>query len=481
MRARGMYGLALALTLGTSVPAVGGEAEALRREMDDMRRRLETVQQEYQEALRAMGERLQRLEARPRAAAAPLIAVQAPAEVASPAPPVSTPTLMDLARPRAPFALAERTGRGQLLFDIGVVGDFIANVTSREVERENAGTFEGRENRFFPREVELSLFGQVDPYARAEVRLEAAEEFEDGERELHVGLSEAHLTLLTLPLDTQLKVGRMRSRWGLLNEQHQHNLPQPDRPNVLRRFFGEEQLVENGAELTWLAPLPFYLETLVGVFNGDNEEAFGRGSLREPLLTARVRTFFELGRAGALQLGASGAWGRAVQEVELEDAGAGTVEEVEARGRSHLYGVDLKYKYTPEAWRHPLLTLGGEVLFSHRQAADAFDPDGDGVETLERRTLDRWGWYLYGEVQPWRRWAGGVRYDWTRFPLEPGREWAIEPYVAFMPSEFLRFRLAFKHTERTAAAAEAFGGPRSFSEVFLQGTFILGAHPSHPF
>ena len=482
MRARGIVCLALALALGVSTPAAGEEAEALRQEMARMRQRFEAMQEEYRKALQSMGERLQRMEARPQTAATKPVIVQAPAGSPSEAPPpAGAPTLMDLVRPRAPFALAARTGRGQLLFDIGVGGDFIANLTGRRVERDDAGTFEGRENRIFPREVELLLFGQIDPYARGEVRIEAAEEFEDGERELHVTLAEAHLTLLTLPLDTQLKLGRMRPRWGLLNERHQEALPQPDRPNVLRRFFGEEQLVENGGELTWVAPLPFYLETLVGVFNGDNEEAFGHGSLRDPLVTARVRTFFELGRMGALQVGASGAWGRGVQELELEDAGAGTVEDVEARGRSHVYGVDLKHKYTPEAWRHPLLTLGGEALFSHRRAAVADDPDGDGVETAERRTRDRWGWYVFGEVQPWRRWAGGVRYDWTQFPLEPGREWAVEPYVAFMPSEFLRFRLGVKHTERTAAAVEALGGPRTFTEVFLQGTFILGAHPTHPF
>ena len=33
-----------------------------------------------------------------------------------------------------------------------------------------------------------------------------------------------------------------------------------------------------------------------------------------------------------------------------------------------------------------------------------------------------------------------------------GREWAVGPYIAFMPSEFLRFRLGYKHTERADAA-----------------------------
>ena len=42
-------------------------------------------------------------------------------------------------------------------------------------ERRRDGTFAGRENRFFPREIELGLFGRVDPYASAVVRFSAGE------------------------------------------------------------------------------------------------------------------------------------------------------------------------------------------------------------------------------------------------------------------------------------------------------------------
>src|SRR2546422_6378186 len=51
------------------------------------------------------------------------------------------------------------------LFDIGIAGDFVGNLTQKNVEKAQGGTFAGQENRFFPREVELSLFGQIDPYA----------------------------------------------------------------------------------------------------------------------------------------------------------------------------------------------------------------------------------------------------------------------------------------------------------------------------
>ena len=47
--------------------------------------------------------------------------------------------------------------------------------------------------------------------------------------------------------------------------------------------------------------------------------------------------------------------------------------------------------------------------------------------TTQKRTRERSGWYVYGEMQPWRRWALGFRYDWTQYPDNPGTEWAVSP------------------------------------------------------
>jgi hypothetical protein len=286
-----------------------------------------------------------------------------------------------------------------------------------------------------------------------------------------VSLAEAHLTLLTLPYGTQLKLGQARNRFGLLNEHHRDGLPQPDVPNVLLRFLGEEGLVERGAELTWVPDLPIYLEALVGVFNGDNKTAFGRGKLNEPLVIGRLRTFFELSDTSGLQLGISAAHGS-----------------TEARRSSALFGFDAKYKYRPDGWLHPLFTVGGEGLYSIRRVkvSGDVDTDGDGAAdtTLtENRTRDRFGWYGWAELQPWRRWAFGARYDSTQYLEMPGREWAVEPYVALFLSDFFRFRLGYKHTERTHRNGFDLNGgsARIVDELLFQSTFLLGAHPAHPF
>jgi hypothetical protein len=476
----------LCVAIAVAAPAWAQDADALRRELEQMRRTFEAMRQEHQKAMDALAERLRQLETRPAPVTATPPVPPSGVVVQTPPPgpglPPSTPTAIDMLRPREPFSLYGRRGAGQLLFDIGIAGDFVGNLTQRNVDKANAGTFPDRENRFFPRAVELSLFGQIDPYARGEMRIETGEEEPGPETE--VALAEAHLTLLTLPFNTQLKLGQMRNRYGWVNQLHEDALPQTDRPGVYRAYFGEEGLTEKGAELTWVPDLPFYLELLAGAFNGDNETSFGRGKISEPLVTGRVRTFFELGDEHALQLGASVASGLSGE-----------------RRSATLPGFDVRYKFRPEGSRHPLLTFGGEGIWSIRRVevtddltipGELVDTDGDGVPdtpgedatlTIGRhRTRTRFGWYAYGEVQPFRRWAGGLRYDSVAL-LDRGREWAIQPYLTFWPSEFLRFRLGYKLTERSQdagfSANEA--SARHASELFFQATFILGAHPPHPF
>lgn len=420
-----------------------------------MRKQFETMKEQYQKAIETMSERLHRLEAQPPPAPAQPV-VQAPPA----APPAGQPPPLELARPREPFALYQRRGAGQLLFDMGLTGDFIGNLTQHNVDKANGGTFPNRQNRFFPREIELGLFGQIDPYANAYALIEAGEETAGQETTLK--LAEAALTLLTLPYGTQLKMGQMRNRFGYSNVIHEHDLPWIDRPNVLVRFFGEDGLVEKGAELTWVPDLPFYLEVLGGAFNGDNDTAFGERKLNKPLATGRVRTFFELTDTSAILLGGSVAHGITAENL-----------------RNTIAGYDLKFKYRPEGWLHPLLTLASEGLYSIRRVNVISKEDAHG----EKRTRDRFGWYTYGELQPFKQWAAGFRFDSTQFPVNPGREWSEEPYLTYWPSEFLRFRLAYKHTDRSHREGFSDNGAtaRIADEYLFQATFILGAHPAHPF
>ena len=458
--------VALALVLGllvTAAPAPAQDAPALRREMEQMRKQFEAMQEQYKKTMDSMAERLERVEARPQPAPAAAPAMGLTAQ----RPPGSAPSPLDLIRPRQPFALYERRGPGQLLFDIGIAGDFVGNLTQHNVQKNQGGSFPGIENLFFPREVELFVFGAIDPYARGEVRIETGQEERGGE--ISLALSEAHLTLTALPYGTQLKMGFMRNRFGLLNQLHLHDRSFIDNPNVLQQFFGKEGLVESGFEATWVAPLPFYLELLGGVFNGQNDVAFGRDQISNPLVTGRVRTFLELGDWGAVQLGSSVAAGQTPEQKS-----------------STVVGFDAKYKYTPPGWQRAAFTLLGEYLLSFR---DVVVTDPDGIDTTRFRGSQ--GFYVGGELRPFKhgepsKWLLGFRYDRTQYPTASGTEWAVQPFLAYYPSEFLRFRLGYKQTTRSQCCGylgfqDNGGSTKQMSEFFLQATFIMGAHPADRF
>jgi hypothetical protein len=474
--------VALAFALGLiahAAPAPAQDAEALRREMELMRKQFEAMQEQYKKAMDTMTERLERVEARPQpSAAAPAPPATPPApmqpgqgapgtDVVTQRPPGSDPTPLDLIKPRQPFALYERRGPGQLLFDMGVTGDFVGNLTQHNVQKNQGGSFPGLENLFFPREVEVSFFGQIDPYARAEVRFEAEQDSRGGD--LSVSLAEANLTLMALPYGTQLKMGKMRNRFGYLNQIHAHDWPFIDNPNVLQQFFGTEGLTESGFEATWVPPLPFYLELLGGVFNGENDVAFGRGQISNPLVTGRVRTFLDFDEWGAIQIGSSIASGQTPQQKS-----------------SNILGFDAKYKYTPAGWQHAAFTLLGEYLLSFR---DVVVTNPEGIDQTRQR--DSQGFYVYAGLQPFNhgelsKWMLGFRYDRTQYPAASGTEWAVQPFLSYYPSEFLRFRLGYKQTTRSQCCSyldfqDNGGSAKQVSEYFLQATFIMGAHPAHPF
>ncbi len=406
----------LAVTTSTDV-------EELRRELETTQKQLKALTIKMQE----MQERMQKMEA-----------ARVKEEPTAP-PPVEAPS--------QPSMVQIPLGQRQLLLDFGASGDFVAAFSAGDGK---PGTFPGRENRMFPQEVELAISGRVDPYARADLFLEFAEGggftrtnggFEV-DREFEVGIDEAYLTLLELPLGLQARLGQMRPKFGRLNTVHPHALPQVDRPDVLVNFLGEEGEVEVGGELSSLLPTPFYSELSVGVYNGDNDPSFGDGRLTDPLVTAHLKNFFELTDASGFQIGLSGQTGPNQEQQ-----------------RTYLAALDLTYKWTPPDKPFTALTLQGMGLYSHHE--------------IQTNAPNRYGAYVYGDYRFSRRWGAGTRVDWSEFPVASGREWGVAPYVNFWLSDFLRFRLEYKHTGRNFAD--------SLDEVFLQTVFTLGYHPPHAY
>ena len=249
-------------------------AAALRREIEQLQKQLQSVT-----------ERLQRLEAQPprrRRHRRPLPSRRRgrpPRRRPRPAQPGIS--AMDLAPPRSRSLSTSSAAPGQLLFDIGIAGDFVGNLTQRNVEKAQGGHLLGTGEPVLPaRDRALASSVRSTPTPRG--RPHRGGRGRARRQRSTVTLAEAYLTLLTLPCGTQAQDRPDAQSLRLLNEIHEHDLPWVDRPNVMRNFFGSEGLAEQGVEVTFVPDLPFYVEALAGIFNGDNETAFGRGPLRDP-------------------------------------------------------------------------------------------------------------------------------------------------------------------------------------------------------
>src|SRR3954467_138154 len=168
---------------------------------------------------------------------------------------------------------------------------------------------------FTAQEVELALSAIVDPYFRGDIFLTIPNL--DG-----LEVEEAFATTTSLPHSLQLKAGSFRSAYGRQNGQHLHVQDFTRRPLVNAAFLGEDGLRGPGVQVSWLAPLPFFL-TLSGEalsLRSDPADqsgaipqpvaSFGSDASARPTLAAEAKAFFPLGEAWSLYSGLSFASGK---------------------------------------------------------------------------------------------------------------------------------------------------------------------------
>ncbi len=335
--------------------------------------------------------------------------------------------------------------------DMRVEVNFIGNKTfnggeeGNEEEEDEEGLNTLRD-RFTLKEVELGLQAAVDPYARADVFFSGEDLLGD---ESKVEIEEGFLTLLRLPLNSQVKIGKFRSSFGEFNDgDPEDEFPFADRPLVIVNFFGEEGDVETGINSNFVIPNPWDIPMLFwfGVFNGDNEVAFHGGEAREPAFFTRFELFSELGPATGLELGFSFITGP---------------NDPEGKFRTTMENAHFELE-----WKHPLygqyrsLTLFGELYISQKEQPDS--------------TENSFGLYTIAEYQLSRRWFITGRYDYSQLPEDSdSEEWLVGGALTFQPSRFSRFRFQYNHMDSN------FDEPKD--ELFFQLLFIIGFERPEPF
>src|SRR3989454_5104886 len=199
---------------------------------------------------------------------------------------------------------------------------------------------------FTAQEVELAFSAIVDPYFKGEVYLTIPNL--EG-----IEVEEAFATTTSLPWNLQVKAGSFRSAFGRQNGQHLHLQDFTRRPLINAAFLGADGMRGPGAQVSWLAPLPFFLTLAAEAFSLRNDPAdesqvqplpvasFGADASTRPTVAVEAKAFFPIGEAWSPTSGLSFASGRSPGLLLVDGTPTGAGRD------SQLYGVDVYLKWKP--------------------------------------------------------------------------------------------------------------------------------------
>ena len=388
------------------------EIDALRAEIADLRR-------EYEARLAGLEARLASLEVADAPDTAPVSEVERLRQAAREAAGAVSPPPGGA----APATVGRERNLNRLNPEISFTGTALG-VTS-DVGREE----------FSLQEFELDLQAALDPFSRTRWTIAFGEE--------GVEIEEGYVMYSSLPGGLELTAGKFRQRFGALNRQHLHALPQSTYPLALETYFGEEGLAQTGLSFSWLLPKPWATanEISVQITSGENEEAFGGELFEDLAVLARLKNYWQISDATYFEWGLSGVSGKT--------AGGGD---------SRVLGTDATFNWQPpQRAKYRALTWRGELLRSERD-----DETG--------RRQQAWGGYAYLEGLFRRNLWAGLRYDWAEDPLQPERRLTgLVPYLTWWQSEFVRLRAEYGHLEDELSGA-------SENRFVLQLTWAAGPH-----
>ena len=336
---------------------------------------------------------------------------------------------------------------------------------------------------------ELVFEANIDPFWRGKAVFAMA----DGE----VETEEAWFQSLGIGHGIGLKGGRMRSGIGYLNEQHAHAWDFSDAPLMYKAMFGDHgSYAQDGVQLKWVAPTPFFLE-----FGTD----FGRGAnfpgTDSNKNGSNAGAFFahvgdDLGTSHSWRAGLSYLQTKAKnREAHFEDVG-GIEAQGEFDGTSKTWIADFVWKWSPNGNpKYRNFKVQGEYFQRREKGAlncmdedavgNACDPGASGATVLSDYKTRQSGWYLQGVYQFTPNWRVGLRYDrldsGTRDFGINAANLVVDSYkpkrVTLMAdyswSEFSRMRLQYAQDKSMQGVTD--------NQVWLQYIMSLGTHGAHKF
>jgi hypothetical protein len=367
------------------------------------------------------------------------------------------------AMPAVPAA-PPQAGGGPLLQsmnpDIALITDVAVAWFSRDANHQT-GAHDPTNTGFNLQQVEMSIQKSVDPYFRFDSFIVFGQ--------FGVELEEAYATTLSLPANLQVRAGQFLTRFGRLNPTHPHAWDFVDQPFALGRMFGGEGNRGLGLELSYLVPLPWYVE-LVGSVTDPAGEATARSfygasnlGIRTPFdfqSLLALKQFFPLSDDWSLLWGLSATGGP-------NPTGHGN--------RSEIYGSDVYLKYRPVSrGGHTSVSLQSEWFYRRRQVPEDVLQDVNGYAYVFWRFAQRWGTAVrYEHGSPAWVLTGRNASDYLDLYWTDHRH-RTTANVTFWPTEFSRVRLQ--------GSADVIGWENQTTwALFTAFEVVVGAHGAHRF
>ena len=317
------------------------------------------------------------------------------------------------------------------------------------------GAHDPNKTGFTLQQLEMHIESDVDPFFRMEANIVFAL--------FGVEVEEAFATTLALPWNLQARAGQFLTRFGRINATHPHAWDFLDQPLVSGKFFGSESSRGLGAELSWLAPLPWFVEVIASATDPTGEccaRSFfgaqdpGIDAPEELLATTALKQVFPLGEDVSLMWGVSAQFGP-------NPTGQGN--------RTEIYGTDLYLRWRPvDNPGRMSLSLQVEAMVRQRQVP------GDSL-----RDLGGYGQLVF-RLDP--SWAFGARVEQVTGveddPLDP--DWIearrrASAQITWTPSHFSRIRLQGSWDEAPDLR------PDPAFALMLGLEVLVGAHAAHKY
>ena len=383
--------------------------------------------------------------------------------------------------------------------DISTVFNMTAgtsNLRNSDLEEFQGGGHDPKKRGFNFQQMELVLSGTVDDLFDYQGHIIFLED--------EVELEEAFVKTRSLPNNLQVKAGIYLTDFGIINTQHLHSWDFIDQPIINSRIFGGDGMRGPGVNLSWLTPLPWYSEVMLGVQNSDGEymqsyrgEAHAHGEEEEEehsfeegiggapfnetdtrnsddfVWLARWVNTFDVAKDATLQFGISNLY------VENHTGGS-----------TWIYGADMKLVVDNDptlnrpnwVWQTEIMKRDYDV-----NSGLVVDPD-EGDFTRASDSLQDWGLYTQLTKAINKKWTAGIRFEYVtgsgdsyehdeRVKREDDFDRSdrirVSPLLIYHYSEFTKFRLQYNYDDSDTS--------NDGSTIWFGVEVLLGKHPAHKF